>query len=257
MARIRTVKPEHWSDKGLTQLSLPAHLLWIGTWNFSDDEGVFENDPVLIKSNIFPRRTDVRVEQVSQWLDQIIKARYIIPFVFDNVSYFIHRTFKAHQKIDRPNPSKVPTELIKKVLDDNSTIARRSLSSVEESIGEESKGNGAYRKFAHLEISQSDFHKLIDAGFSKEKIDDIIDRIENYKLNKNYTSLYLTANNWLKSDLKKEKNPAKNFNNGKQSKADSAIDGINDILRSRGRIATNSGDQTSSNATEDQEYKPG
>ena len=42
MPRIRTVKPEHWSDKQLSEITLPAHLFWIGTWNFSDDEGVFE-----------------------------------------------------------------------------------------------------------------------------------------------------------------------------------------------------------------------
>jgi hypothetical protein len=238
MARIRTVKPEHWSDKGLTQISLPAHLLWIGTWSFSDDEGVFENDPILIKSNIFPRRTDVRVEQIAQWLDQLIKARYIIPFVFENVSYFIHRTFKAHQRIDRPTPSKVPSVLINKILYESSTNDLRSLVSVEYSSIEDSKGNGVYRKFAHLEISQSDFQKLIDAGFTKEKIDNILDRIENYKNNKGYTSLYLTANNWLKDDLEKEKLKVapKNFLNGKQpeSKFTTAVTAATNIAAKRG-----------------------
>src|SRR6185295_12834355 len=108
MARIRTVKPTHWNDKEQTKISLPAHLLWIGLWNFSDDEGVFENDPYLIKSQIFPRRTDIRTEQVTQWLDQLSTARFIIPFSHEGVGYYIHRTFKAHQKIDRPQPSKIP-----------------------------------------------------------------------------------------------------------------------------------------------------
>lgn len=121
MARIRTIKPQHWSDKELTKISLQAHLLWIALWNFSDDEGVFENDPLLIRSNVFPRRTDVRTEQVSQWLDQLVKARFVIPFTFNGEGYYIHRTFKTHQKIDKPQKSKIPSEIIRGIFDERST----------------------------------------------------------------------------------------------------------------------------------------
>lgn len=138
MARIRTIKPQHWSDKELSNISLQAHLLWIALWNFSDDEGVFENDVILIKSQVFPRRTDVRVEQVSQWVDQLVKARFVIPFTFNGNGYYIHRTFKAHQKIDKPQPSKIPSEVIRGVFDEQSTNVRPCI--VEESIVKESKG---------------------------------------------------------------------------------------------------------------------
>lgn len=133
MARIRTIKPAHWTDKDLAKIPLGAHLLWIGTWNFSDDEGIFENDTLLIRSNVFPRRTDIRVEQISQWLDQLQQARFIVPFTHDGVSYYIHRTFKAHQKIDRPQPSKIPAEVIRRVFDELSTNARPCI--VEDSKG--------------------------------------------------------------------------------------------------------------------------
>jgi hypothetical protein len=136
MARIRTIKPSHWNDKELTKISLQAHLLWIGLWNFSDDEGIFEADPHLIRSQVFPRRTDIRIEQVTQWLDQLSMARYIIPFTHDGAGYYIHRTFKTHQKIDRPQPSKIPSETIRRIFDESSTIVRPCI--VEESKGEES-----------------------------------------------------------------------------------------------------------------------
>jgi hypothetical protein len=144
MARIRTIKPQHWSDKELPKISLQAHLLWIAMWNFSDDAGVIEDDPLLLRSNIFPRRTDIRTEQISQWLDQLVKARFIIPFTFENDGYYLHRTFGTHQKIDRPQASVVPSDIIRRLLDDGSTNDQPCI--VEYSSVEESKGGVKEKK---------------------------------------------------------------------------------------------------------------
>ena len=57
-----------------------------------------------------------------------------------------------------------------------------------------------YRKFAHLKIYKSEFDKLREK-WSKLQIDGILDSVENYSKNKNYTSLYLTANKWLHRDF--------------------------------------------------------
>lgn len=154
MARIRTIKPQHVNDKELSKISLPAHLFWILSWCFSDDSGVIENDPFLLRSQIFPRRTDIRVEQVQQWIDQLIKARFVIPFTHEGEGYLIHRTFHAHQKIDRPQPSKIPSETIRRILDECSTNARPCIvkesivkeSIVKDSIGEAQAPDGIEKK---------------------------------------------------------------------------------------------------------------
>lgn len=56
-----------------------------------------------------------------------------------------------------------------------------------------------YRSFYHLKISIDEYAKL-EKEFTKKQIDHILDQIENYKGNKKYNSLYLTALNWLKKE---------------------------------------------------------
>lgn len=53
-----------------------------------------------------------------------------------------------------------------------------------------------YRSFAHLSISVNEVDKLLEK-YSINQIDETLDAIENYKGNKKYVSLYLTATKWL------------------------------------------------------------
>lgn len=58
-----------------------------------------------------------------------------------------------------------------------------------------------YRTFKHLTLNNQEKQKLEEAGYSVAQIDSILDDIENYKNNKNYTSLYLTARKWLAKEI--------------------------------------------------------
>lgn len=58
-----------------------------------------------------------------------------------------------------------------------------------------------YRAFAQLSISNKEVEKLLEK-YSIEEIDDVLDSIENFKGNKKYTSLYLTATKWLAKNVK-------------------------------------------------------
>jgi hypothetical protein len=58
-----------------------------------------------------------------------------------------------------------------------------------------------YRAFAHLSITNDEVEKLLEK-YTITEIDEILDSIENFKGNKKYTSLYLTATKWLAKNVK-------------------------------------------------------
>ena len=69
-------------------------------------------------------------------------------------------------------------------------------------VNDNEKDINIYRAFAHLKLSIEDFDKL-RIEYSADQINNVLDSIENYKQNKSYSSLYLTAKNWLKRDVQK------------------------------------------------------
>lgn len=67
----------------------------------------------------------------------------------------------------------------------------------EEKEEEKEQDVNIYRKFSHLSLSYSEKDNLVHE-FGEKEVQDILDQIENYKGNKKYKSLYLTAKSWLK-----------------------------------------------------------
>lgn len=100
MAKIRSIKPEFWADEKLASIPIQARLLFIGTWSYADDNGVLRGNPAYIKSLIFPYDDNLRVGEVKRWIDALVEARMLIPFMFKGESYYMIRTFRSHQRID-------------------------------------------------------------------------------------------------------------------------------------------------------------
>jgi hypothetical protein len=54
MARIRTIKPDFWTDEKIVELEFADRLLFIGLWNFADDQGYMDLSLKRIKMQVFP-----------------------------------------------------------------------------------------------------------------------------------------------------------------------------------------------------------
>lgn len=124
MARIRTIKPEYWSDERMATVSLQARLLFLGLLNLADDEGRLRGHPALIRGALFPY-DDLTNAQVDGWLEELAASGRIQRYRVDGESYVWVRNFERHQKIDRPTPSRIPEP--SEVLDESSTSTRRVL----------------------------------------------------------------------------------------------------------------------------------
>jgi hypothetical protein len=106
MARIRTVKPELWNDEKLGQESEQVMLTYIGTWSFSDDYGVVKANPLWLKNQIFPYKEKLRIDTFSAWLKALEKLDALILLVHRNESFYYIRTFRKHQRVDKPSKAR-------------------------------------------------------------------------------------------------------------------------------------------------------
>lgn len=104
MARIRTVKPEFWTDEKIVTMSPLARLLFIGMWNFVDDEGRAAFSPVRIKMQILPGDSC----DISALIGELKTNDLITIYIVELKEYYQINGFSKHQKIDKRRPSKIP-----------------------------------------------------------------------------------------------------------------------------------------------------
>jgi len=104
MARIRTIKPDFWTDEHIVELSAFARLLFIGLWNFADDDGRMEYSPKRIKMQIFPADPLPIVEI----FDELLREGLVEVYSVDGKEFLQVKNFSKHQKIDKRAASKTP-----------------------------------------------------------------------------------------------------------------------------------------------------
>lgn len=104
MARIRSIKPEFWVDEKVTELSPWARLLFIGLWNFADDDGRMEFSLKRMKMQIFPGD----LIECGDLVKELTEQKLVTIYEIESQKYLQICGFAKHQKIDKRSPSKLP-----------------------------------------------------------------------------------------------------------------------------------------------------
>lgn len=105
MARIRTIKPEFWTDEKIVECSFEARLMFIGMFNFADDKGNLVRSPKRIKMQIFP----ADMIDCEPLIKELSGAGLISEYSVSGVEYIHIDGFSKHQKINRPSATTIPT----------------------------------------------------------------------------------------------------------------------------------------------------
>ncbi|MHB2205036.1 HNH endonuclease [Methylobacterium sp. CM6257] len=111
MARIRTIKPEFWTDEKIVQLPFTARLVFIGLWNFADDDGRVKDEPDRLRMQIMPG-DPVDMELA---LDVLVAAELVERWYGDDGSVvLVIPGFGRHQVISHKAKSKLPLDRYRK-----------------------------------------------------------------------------------------------------------------------------------------------
>jgi len=134
MARIRTLKPEHRQHRKTGALSHITYRLWVGMILEADDEGRLVCDADQLRVTIFGYHPNVRRAIVEGSLKELDDHHLVRLYIVEGVRYAWFPSWHDHQRIDRPQPSKLPP------YDDSSNL-RRTLDEHSSLIGREGKGS--------------------------------------------------------------------------------------------------------------------
>jgi len=114
VSRLRTIKPEFWSDPVVLSCKRDSRLLFIGIWNFCDDQANIEASPFQIKCLVFPA-DNINIEPLLKDLEELkmipgsdIKKRLLIKYKVDGTEYYHVPGFLKHQRIDHPSKPRCP-----------------------------------------------------------------------------------------------------------------------------------------------------
>lgn len=114
MARIRSVKPDIRRSITVGQWPREVRLAFIYLWMYLDDSGRGLDDTRLLVAELFPLDRDVTEKKMDRWIDLMATTKRpgddTPPLCRYEVAgqRYLHATKWTHQRINRPQPSRLP-----------------------------------------------------------------------------------------------------------------------------------------------------
>jgi hypothetical protein len=117
MGRIRSIKPQFWTDGSNLELSDSCALFFIGLWNFCDDEGKHRLDLNQLVAELGGRWHRGKVQL---FLSCLVKSGQLL---INSDTTWIQVTGWSHQKIDKPRQPEVKSQDLQWLSTEESTKA--------------------------------------------------------------------------------------------------------------------------------------
>ncbi|MYQ48759.1 hypothetical protein GTW40_27630 [Streptomyces sp. SID4985] len=110
MARIRTIKPEAFTSESLAAVTVAAERTFFGLLTQADDHGRHRDNAAIIAGVLWPLRAEHTSVHVEDDLHQLANAGLICRYTGCDGRRYLHIvTWSAHQKIDKPSQSRLPS----------------------------------------------------------------------------------------------------------------------------------------------------
>lgn len=105
MARIRTIKPEFWTDEKMSLLDVTTRLVFLGIISLADDAGRLVDNVKLLDGQLFPNTDD----SCRDALDTLARMGRILRYRSESGQGLIQVVrWEAHQKVDKPSKYVLP-----------------------------------------------------------------------------------------------------------------------------------------------------
>ena len=111
--RIRTIKPEFWTDKRVASWDHFTRLLFIGLWSAADDHGRGSAESARLASELFPydlsRDPRETLARVAAGLDTLAASCRITLYDVEGEAFYEVSSWSKHQRVDNAGKPRVPT----------------------------------------------------------------------------------------------------------------------------------------------------
>lgn len=193
------------SLKNMLWLPLPVKLSGDGyTLTMAEKDGLmlFGGFIVLLEiaAQCNPRGTFINKDKIPHDHATLVRLSRMQPAPCKKVLDFHLNKTKWLEMFDLESGAVIPQEP-----GTNPAVIPHEGALQEGSTGSTKQVGNTYKRFSHLKLLIKDFERLKENGFTKEQIDTILLKIENYSRNTKYKSLYLTSLDWLKREYPEEK----------------------------------------------------
>lgn len=110
MARIRSIHPDLHRDKTLAQASATAERTFVRLWCHLDDDGRGEDDPDLLKADLYPRHREMGPGEIEADLAELDKLGLVIRYVIEGERYLACKasTWAKYQRPQKKMDSVLP-----------------------------------------------------------------------------------------------------------------------------------------------------